>query len=241
MSIHQDKGPHLLLGLAMLIIGAIGLGQEWLGQLGGFLFLGILSLGFIWTILGGVPFFLLFFLMVPFSFLGYVLFLPVKKRGDKVYYRGTPVVAYWMRDDRIVLGMHYFVDASMNTIGGELLFRGPRKLARTKEMLDSVDVPEHPMIEEQLTDAVEVWNQDAELRRRVEARRGIDPSPSEALVVLDEPSKERVDRVHWTIDFLWDSEKYRDMRQEIIQLAIWNALAIDVCYGGKRGLWKEIV
>ena len=27
-------------------------------------------------------------------------------------------MAYWMRDDRIVLVMHYFVDAHMNTIGG---------------------------------------------------------------------------------------------------------------------------
>ena len=47
---------------------------------------------------------------------------------------------------------------------------------------------------------------------------------------------ERVDRVTVTIDFLWDSEKYQDMRQEIIPLAIWYSLAVDVCYGEKRGL-----
>ena len=60
-----------------------------------------------------------------------------------------------------------------------------------------------------------------------------------AVIVLDEHSKERVDRVHHTIELLWDSEKYQDMRQEIIQLTIWKALAFDVCYGEKRGFRKE--
>ena len=226
----------------MIIIGAIGLSQGWLGLLGKLLFVGILSLGLTWIILlGGLPLMIIYFLAVPFFFLGYVLFLPVKKRGNKIYHHGTPVVAYWMRDDRIVLVMHYFVDAHMNTIGGESLFRGRRKLARMREMLDSTNVPEHPLVEEQLENAVELWNQDTELRRKVEERRETRPGPSEVLIVLDEHSKDRVDRVRETIDFLWDSEKYQDMRQEIIQLAIWNSLAVDVCYGEKRGFWKEMV
>ena len=240
MSIHQDRPIHLLIGLVMIIIAAIGLSLGWLGQLGALLFLGIFFLGTMWAaVLGGLGQLVIFLLAMPFFYLGYVLFLPVKKRGDRIYHQGSPVVAYWMRDDRIVLVMHYLVDAQMNTIGGESLFRGRRKLARMGEILDSTNVPEHPMAEEQLKNAVEIWNQDAELRRKVEERRIIDPGPSEALMVLDEHSKERVDRVNATIDFLWDSEKYQGMRQEIIQLAIWYALAVDVCYGEKRGFWKE--
>ena len=171
---------------------------------------------------------------MPFFFLAYVLFLPVKKRGDKIYRHVFPVVAYWMRDDRIVLVMSY-----TTTIRGQSFFRGRRKLARMREILDSTNVPEHPVVEEQLKKSVEIWNQDTELRRKVEQHRKIGPGPSEALIILDEHSKERADRVHEIIDFLWDSEKYQDMRQEIIQLAIWNSLAVDVCYGEKRGFWKE--
>ena len=224
----------------MIIIAAIGLSQDWLGQLGAFLFLGIFSLGIVWAaILGGLGALIIMLLATPFFFLGYVLFLPVKKRGEKIYHQGSPVVAYWMRDDRIVLVMHYFVDASMNTVGGQTLFRGRRKLARMKEILDSTNVPEHARVEAQLENAVGVWNQDTELRRKLEGRGKIDAGLSEALIVLDEPSKERVDRVHHAIDFLWDSEKYRGMSEEIIQLAISNSLAVDVCYGEKRGFWKE--
>ncbi len=242
MFTHQFSPTHTLIGLTMVTIGTIGLGQGWLGQFGRLLFLGIVALGILWVvILSGLGLLTFRSLAMPFSFLAYVLFLPVKKRGDKIYYKGSPVVAYWMRDDRIVLVMHYFVDTHMNTIGGQSLFRGRRKLARMREILDSANVPEHPMVEEQLENAVEVWNQDTELRRKVEARTIIAPVPAEALIVLDEHSKERVDRVHRTIGFLWDSEKYQDMRQEIIQLAIWNSLAVDVCYGEKRGFWKEFV
>ncbi len=217
----------------MLIIGTIGLGQGWLGQFGKLLFLGIVFLGAVWTAIPGglAPLTFPFFAM-PFFILAYVLFLPLKKRGDKIYRHRFPVVAYWMRDDRIVLVMDY-----MSTIRGTSFFRGRRKLARMGEILDSTNVPEHPVVEEQLKNSVEVWNQDTELRRNAEARRIIGPGPSEALIVLDEHSKERVDRVHVTIDCLWDWEKYQDMRQEIIQLAIWHSLAVDVCYGEKRGFW----
>ena len=112
-----------------------------------------------------------------------------------------------------------------------------------REILDSTNVPEHPVVEEQLKKSVEIWNQDTELRRKVEEHGKIGSGPSEALIVLDEISKERADRVHGIIDILRDSEKYQDMRQDIIQLAIWNSLAVDVCYGENRGFrfWKEYV
>ena len=240
MCIHQDRTAHLYIGLAMVIIALIGLNQDWHGELGRLLFLGILSLGAAWALLlGGLAPLIIMLLVMPFFFVGYVLFLPVKKRGDKIYHQDNPVVAYWMRDDRIVLVIRYYVHGQMNTIGGESVFRGRRQLARMREMLDSTNVPEQPVIEEQLENAVEIWNRDPELGRRFKERRQIDLGPSEALIVLDEHSKERVDRVHHVIGLLWDSEAYQDTRQEIIQLAVWNALAVDVCYGEKRGFWKE--
>jgi len=226
----------------MVTIGTIGLGQGWLGQFGTLLFLGIIALGTLWAMIpGGLNLVAFYVLTMPSSFLAYVLFLPVKKRGDKSYYKGSPVLAYWMRDDRIVLVMHYFVDTMMNTIQGQSLFRGRRKLARIREILDSTNVPEHPVVEEQLKNSVEIWNQDHELRRKLEQRTKIGPGPSEAVIVLDDDSEESVGRVYETIKFLWRSEKYQDMRQVIIQLAIWNSLAVDVCYGEKRGFWKEFV
>ncbi len=223
---------HAFIGFAMAIIGMIGLGEGWLGRFGKFLFPVIVVLGAVWAVLPGGLGPLTFYLVKPFAFPNYVLFLPIKKRGDKIYDDRNPVIAYWMRDDRIVLVTYYCID---NTIGGRSVFRGLRKLARMREILDSANVPEYPVVEEQLKDSVEVWNQDTELRRQVEERRKIGRRPSEALIVLDEHSKERVDRIYETIDFLWDSEKYQDMRQEIIQLAIWYSLAVDVCYGEKRG------
>lgn len=223
---------HAFIGFAMAIIGMIGLGEGWLGLFGKFLFPVIVLLGAVWAVLPGGLGPLTFYLVKPFAFLNYVLFLPIKKRGDKIYDDRNPVIAYWMRDDRIVLVTYYCID---NTIGGRSVFRGLRKLARMREILDSANVPEYPVVEEQLKDSVEVWNQDTQLRRQVDERRKIGRRPSEALIVLDEHSKERVDRIYETIDFLWDSEKYQDMRQEIIQLAIWYSLAVDVCYGEKRG------
>ena len=228
---------HALIGFAMAIIGMIGLGEGWLGLFGKFLFPVIVLLGCVWTALpGGMAPLIFPFMAMPFFVLAYVLFLPIKKQGDKTYRHGLPVVAYWMRDDRIVLVMQY-----TTTIGGQSLFRGRRKLARMREILDSTKVPEHPVVEEQLKKSVEIWNQDTELRRKVEERGRIGSGPSDALIVLDEISKDRAEAVHVFIDILWDSEKYQDMRQEIIQLAIWHSLAVDVCYGENRGFrfWKE--
>ena len=217
----------------MVIIGTIGVGQDWLGQFGTLLFVGIIVLGTFWCwIPGGLGLLIFPFVAMPFFILAYVLFLPVKKRGDMSYHHGLPVVAYWMRDDRIVLVLNY-----TSTISGQSFFRGRRKLARMREILDSTNVPEHPVVEEQLNKSVEIWNQDTELRRKIEQCSEIGPGPSEALIHLDEHSKERADLVRSIIDFLWDSKKYQDMRQEIIQLAIWNSLAVDVSYGENRGLW----
>lgn len=239
MFVHQFSPTHSLIGLTMVTIGTIGLGQGWLGQFGTLLFLGIIALGTLWAMIpGGLGLAIFPFVAMPFFILAYVFFLPVKKRGDKVYRQGFPVVAYWMRDDRIVLVMDFMI-----TIRGKSLFRGRRKLARIREILDSTNVPEHPVVEDQLKNSVEIWNQDTELRRKFEQRTKIGFGPSEALIVLDEHSKERADRVHGIIDFLWDSEKYQDMRQQIIQLAILNSLVVDICYGENRGfrLWKEYV
>ena len=62
-----------------------------------------------------------------------------------------------------MLVMHYFVQSCMNTIGGESLFRGRRKLARMKEVLDSVNVPEHPVIEDVLVKELQALGLDVEL------------------------------------------------------------------------------
>jgi len=43
-----------------------------------------------------------------------------------------------------------------------------------KEVLDSTNVPEHPVVEAQLEKAVGVWNQGTELGRKVLERRGVD-------------------------------------------------------------------
>jgi hypothetical protein len=107
------------------------------------------------------------------------------------------------------------------------------------KILDSAHVPENPVVVAQLEEAVGVWNRDEELRRKVEERGSTGAGPSEALIVLDERSKERVDRIHAVIDFLWGSEKYQGTSEEVIQLAIWNSLATDVSYGEKRGFLKE--
>ena len=94
MCIHQDRTAHLYIGLAMVIIALIGLNQDWLGELGRLLFLGILSLGAAWALLlGGLAPLIIMLLVMPFFFVGHVLFLPVKKRGDKIYHQDNPVVA----------------------------------------------------------------------------------------------------------------------------------------------------
>ena len=233
MFVHKFSPTHSVIGLTLISIGTIGVGQAWLGQFGTLLFVGIIVLGTLWcSIPGGLGLLIFPFVAMPFFILAYVLFLPVKKRGDKSYRHGFPVVAYWIRDDRIVLVLNF-----TSTISGQSFFRGRRKLARMREILDSTNVPEHPLVEEQLNKSVEIWNQDTELRRKFEQRGGIDPGPSEALIVLDEHSEERANRVHSIIDCLWDWDKYQDMRHEIIQLAIWDSLAADVSCGENRGIW----
>ena len=47
----------------------------------------------------------------------------------------------------------------MNTIEGTSEFRGAGKLARMKELLDSANVPEHPLNEKRLQEVVAIWNQ----------------------------------------------------------------------------------
>ena len=224
-----------IIGLALVIVGMIGLLSDWLGLAGKILFGGILALGCLYTVLlGYLAQLMVMILVLPFFLIGYVLFLPIKKKKGKVLREGNPVVAYAIRPDRIVLVCHYFIPEHMNSIDGGSVFRGGRKLAKMKQLLDEAGVPEVTIDEVALGQAVEVWNRDDQLRRKVEEGFDTTVRHDEPLIVLDSDSKDRLDRMHDVFDALWESERYREMRDEQFQLAVWYSLAVDRCYGREK-------
>ena len=228
-----------LIGLLGICAAVIGLGQlgvmlNRLGTPGKVLFI-VVSFVVILVMLVELKHWIIILIELPFFIFSYVFFLPIKKKKGAILHGRNPVIAYWIRPDRVVLVCHLFIPDYMNTIAGTSVFRGPRKLTRMREILDSANVPEHPLNEKRLREAVAVWNQDSELRhhvcQRLQGRSGDELLPSEPLIVLDTHSREHIDRIVGVLDFLWKSKKYRDVRDDIIQLAIWHSFAVDVCYG----------
>lgn len=222
-----DKKP--MIGFGLVVLSVIGFMQNWLGILGKLLFGVLLIVGMI-----ELYHWLIFLLEFPGYLFSHVLSLPIKRRGTQILHNGMPVIAYGMRPDRVVLVRQL---QHSKAIHATSVFRGPRKLAGMKELLDSANVPEHRLNEERLQEALGIWNQDAELRQTVRSvlhhrlhDQGKLPR-GEPLIVLDMHSKARIDRVSVVLGFLWESQKYRGTPENIIQLAIWHALAVDVFDG----------
>ena len=222
-----------LLGICAAMIGLslLGVMLNPLGTPGKVLFI-VVSVVVMFVLLVELWHWFIILIELPFFIFSYVFFLPVKRRGTRILYEGCPVIAYWMRSDRIVLIFELDV---MDTIAGDSVFRGPTKLAGMRKVLDAANVPEQPLNEARLREAVAVWNQDSELRQRVrqrlQNRSGDELLPSEPLIVLDTHSRESIDRIVAVLDGLSKSEKYCELREDLIQLAIWHAFAVDVCYG----------
>ena len=122
----------------------------------------------------------------------------------------------------------------MNSIDGGSIFRGRRKLAKMKKILDTASVSEVVIDDDALGKAVEVWNGDDQFRRKIEEKINTTLKPDEPLIVLDRNSKERVDRIHHVVGALWELDRYQKMRDELFQLAIWYSLAVDRCYGKEK-------
>ena len=230
----RPSGLALIIALGLVVLSVIGLMQDWLGIPGKFLFIAMICVA-AFVMMVELYQWIIMMIELPFFLFSYLFMLPIKMRERQILHNGSPVIAYWMRQDRVVLATHLFVPQHMNTIEGTSEFRGAGKLARMKELLDSANVPEHPLNEKRLQEVVAIWNQDHELcdrvRRTLRNRSGVELPPREPLIVLDTHSRERIDRVLRVIEFLWESEKYRDVREDIIQLAMWRSFAVDVCYG----------
>jgi len=232
MSLHGDRPKNTIIGVVLLIVGTVGFPSDWLGWAGKILFGGILLLGILYTaLLGFLPQMMIMLLALPFFLIGYALFLPIKRKHGKVLKERNPIVAYGMQPDRIVLVYHCFIPKHMNAIEGSSVFRGRRKLEKMKKILAEAAVPEVAVDDAALGDAVEVWNGDDRLRRKLENRMVTPLGRDEPLIVLDRDSKERVDRIHHVVEALWQADRYRKMRDELFQLAVWYSLAVDKCYG----------
>jgi len=243
--LNQNKPRSLIIGLGLFAMGLAGLLLELGGGFGKVISWLLIGVGALEAILmGHLPIFFIMLLATPFWIMSYYLFIPVKKKGGKVVdASGSAVIAWHRLEDRMVLVREIEI---INTIEGTSVFRDQGKLQKMGAFLKKNGVPEYTLDEKRVRRAAASWNKDEQLLQRTRKNEGFDwkayKSKSFSLIHLDKYNEGSVDRIHNVIEALWKSQKYRERQlEDIIQLALWHSLAVDVCYGREdQSFWDRI-
>ena len=213
----------------MCAVGGIG---WYLCPVGKPVFIAITVLGAFWTLLVGHALEVSYGVVrMPIIVACGLLFLPLKQRGDTLFWNGYRILAYLPLPDRIVL-VRYF--PSLHTVGGQSLFRRKALLDRTLAVLNTAEVSAyHAVNESTLRQCIEHWNQNTRLVGWY-AEHGIWKPLGKEPVLCLEARLEAVDRIHRAISFLWQENEGTADERNVIQLAMWCALVEDKVYGFEK-------
>ncbi len=242
---NRNKPRSLIIGLGLIAMGFAGLLLKLGGGFGNVISWLLIGVGALEAILmGHLPMYFAMLLFMPFSVMSYYLFIPVKKKMGKVVDEsGSPVIAWYQLEDRMVLVREIDI---LKTIEGTSVFRDQGKLQKMGVFLKKNGVPEYTLDEKRVRRAAASWNKDEQLLQRTRKNESDDwkayKSKSYSLIHLDKYNEGSVARIHNVIEALWKSKKYRERQlEDIIQLALWYSLAVDVCYGREdQSFWDRI-
>ena len=240
---NHDRLPHLLMGSIIFAIGLTVYLLEVKGAPGKIMALMFMGIGGVQAMIpGALPVYLIMVMFAPFWIWSYCFSHPIKKKqGAVVDDGGAPVIAWHSLGDRMVLVREFDV---IDTIEGKSFFRGSVALWRMRAFLEKNNIPEFVMNEESLKLVMNEWNDDQEflaLARKIQRFKwtGDGHVP---LIDFDKYNRASVDRMSKVIGLLWQSHKLSiQQKDDVIRLAIWYSLAVDVCYGGEnKSFWDRI-
>jgi len=241
--LNQNKPRSLIIGLGLFAMGLAGLLLELGGGFGNAISWLLIGVGALEAILmGHLPMYFMMLLATPFWIMSYYLFIPVKKkRGKVVDASGSAVIAWHRLADRMVLVRELEI---INTIAGGSVFRDQEMLQKMGAFLKKNGVPEYTLDEKRVRRAVNSWNNDKELLQRARQSPRIKGTAgtSVPLIHLGKNDVESVDRISAVIGLLWGTQPFKTRQlDDIIQLAIWYSLAVDVCDGREdQSFWDRI-
>jgi hypothetical protein len=215
----RNKLDHCLLGLT---IGGLALAVNLCFQIPSYLklFLWVIAVaGFAWAYVVGHAWMVIpMFMFVTFFLLAYFVVPPVKLKRGRAFERDAEILAYCVRPDRIV------VVRELPTLGsteGHSLFLPKRMYGITKRRLAASDALELPIDEDA---AAIVYGR--------------------ALPDLSEIDSKHTDRsvienIHGLLRDLWGEHKNSPMRENVLHLALWYAIAADKYFRHAERSWLD--
>ena len=182
------------------------------------------------VILGRIGMYPLLLLSAPFALWSHLFSIPLIQRAGAVYHKGTTegdeVVAWRLAHDRLVV-VRLFKRFPLERVEGVSIFHPARQRSRLRRMLVSAG---DPRVSETLAELCETT------RRWTSAIRwSLEPDGDTGEVALnvavDDGNRHALYELHDSMHGLWNSDNLS--RDDILRLAVWQALATDAFYGYK--------
>ena len=179
---------------------------------------------------GRIGLYPLLLLSAPYALWSHLRLLPLRPWAGMVYHKGykegDEVVAWRLAHDRLVV-VRLFESFPPETVEGVSIFHPASQRSRLCQMLESAGVPRvsEPLAE--LCETTREWTS--------AIRWNIEPDGDTGEVALnlavDERNRLALAQLHHSMAGLWNSDDLS--RDDILRLAVWQALATDAFYGYK--------
>ncbi len=182
-------------------------------------------------ILGSIGLYPLLLLSAPFALFSHLFSIPLRQRAGAVYHtgyskEGDEVVAWRLAHDRLVV-VRLFKLFPPETVEGVSIFHPARQRSRLCQMLESAGVPRVSETLAELCETTREWTS--------AIRWNIEPDGDTGEVALnlavDERNRLALAQLHHSMAGRWNSDDLS--RDDILRLAVWQALATDAFYGYK--------
>ncbi len=181
-------------------------------------------------ILGRIGMYPFMLLSAPFALWSHLLSVPLEQRAGTVYHKGSKegeeVVAWRIAYDRLVV-VRLFERFPPETVEGVSIFHPASQRSRLCQMLESAGVPRVSETLAELCETTREWTS--------AIRWNIEPDGDTGEVALnlavDERNRLALAQLHHSMAGLWNSDDLS--RDDILRLAVWQALATDAFYGYK--------
>ncbi len=179
---------------------------------------------------GRIGLYPLLLLSAPYALWSHLRLLPLRQWAGTVYHKGCKegdeVVAWRLAHDRLVV-VRLFKLFPPETVEGVSIFHPAWQRIRLCQMLESAGVPRVSETLAELCETTREWTS--------AIRWNIEPDGDTGEVALnlavDERNRLALAQLHHSMAGRWNSDDLS--RDDILRLAVWQALATDAFYGYK--------
>ena len=179
-------------------------------------------------ILGRIGLYPLMFLSAPFALWSHLVSIPLTQRAGAVYHSGSgnEIVAWRLAHDRLVV-VRLFERFPPETVEGVSIFHPAWQRSRLCQMLVSAGVPRVSDTLAELCEITREWTS--------AIRFSLEPDGDSGEVALnvtvDDRNRLALYELHGSMSERWNDHDLS--RDDILRLAVWQALATDAFYGYK--------